>query len=154
MMRFAVLSDHYCQREMPMDNHDSKAWSTKATNYGYLRKWIIPRWGECAIAEITPVAVEDWLKTLQPLAAGSRAKIRNLMSTIYRHAMRHGFIANNPIQLVRQCSKRRREPEILDLEEIKLLLGGLRLRERAMVLLDMGSGVTTRRIVWLDVARR
>jgi integrase len=152
-MRFKVLSDHYCQHEMPMDDHEHKAFSTKNTNHGYLRKWIVPEWGEHGIAEITPVMVEKWLKTLtreivggnektlQKLADGSKAKIRNLMSAIYRHAMRHGFIAHNPITLVRQGSKRRKAPEILTVEEIQRLLAALRPRERTMVLLDVGSGL-------------
>lgn len=152
IMSFRTLADHYSQHEMPMDNHEEKAWSTKNTNRGYLRKWVMPKWGESAISELTPVQVEGWLKTLmldprkgskakRPMQAGTKAKIRNLMSAIYRHAMRHGFIQNNPIQLVRQGSKRAKAPEILTVEEIHSLLAALRPRERTMVLLDAGSGL-------------
>jgi hypothetical protein len=152
-MTFQVLADHYGQHEMPMDNHERKAFSTKDTNYGYLRKWILPKWGALRIAEITPILVEEWLRGLD-LAEGSKAKIRNLMSAIYRHAQRYGFMDSNPIQLVRQGSKRRKAPVVLDVAEIHALLSALRLRERTMVLLDAGSGIRRGElfgIKWEDV---
>ena len=175
VMPFKVLSAHYCRHEMPMDNHEDKAYSTKKTNYGYLRKWIIPKWGEYAISQITPVMVEEWLRTAlvfekkqrvtdgdkvrlvevkQKLANGSRVKIRNLMSAIYRHAMRHGFIKENPIRLVRQGSKRSKVPEILELEEIRALLAAVRLRERSMILMDLGAGLRRGELfglMWMDI---
>ena len=40
------------------------------------------------------------------------------MSATYRHAMRHGFIAHNPITLVRQGSRRKCDPEILTVDEM------------------------------------
>src|SRR5947208_8120519 len=43
---FKSLIEHYREREMRMDNHDKKAYSTKKRNESYLRKWIVPRWGE------------------------------------------------------------------------------------------------------------
>ena len=42
---FKSLIEHYREREMRMDNHDKKAYSTKKRNESYLRKWIVPRWG-------------------------------------------------------------------------------------------------------------
>ena len=153
-MTFQVLADHYGQHEMPMNNHERKAFSTKDTNYGYLRKWILPQWGPFRIAEITPIAVEEWLRRIDTLAEGSKAKIRNLMSAIYRHAQRYGFMDSNPIQLVRQGSKRRNAPVVLEVAEIHALLSALRLRERTMVLLDAGSGIRRGElfgIKWEDV---
>src|SRR5207245_543223 len=58
-------------------------------------------------SDVRTVAVEDWLRTL-PLANGSKAKIRNLMSTLFNHAMRYEWADKNPIRLVRQSAKRER----------------------------------------------
>ena len=69
---------HYRQKEMPEDG--SKSFSTRTAYDTYLRNWIVPAWGEHSLSDVRTVAVEDWLRTL-PLANGSRAKIRNLMST-------------------------------------------------------------------------
>ena len=60
-------------------------------------------------------------KDQKRLAPGSKAKIRNLLSVLYNHAIRWGFIDFNPISGptkgsgVRQSSKRERVPDILEL---------------------------------------
>ena len=65
--------------------------------------------------------VEAWLKTL-PLARGSRAKIRNLMSALFSHAIRWEWTERNPIKSVRQSAKRMRTPDVLTPDEIMALL--------------------------------
>ena len=67
-------------------------------------------WGTRPLHEVRTVAVEDWLHGL-PLANGSKAKIRNLMSTLFNHAMRYEWAEKNPIRLVRQSAKRERTPD-------------------------------------------
>ena len=84
-----------------MDNHGKKAYSTKSRTAGVLNKWIIPRWGEYRPGDIKPVAVEEWLDGLthnyrkkdngKPLANGTKVKIRNIMSAIFRYGMRYDF---------------------------------------------------------------
>src|SRR6185437_11269019 len=68
--------------------------------------------------------LEAWLKSL-PLARGSKAKIRNLMSALYSHAIRWEWTEKNPIKSVRQSAKRMRVPDVLAPEEITALLGKL-----------------------------
>jgi integrase len=70
------------------------------------------------------VDVEAWLKTI-PLARGSRAKIRNIMSALFSHAMRWEWAQNNPIAKVRQSAKRLRTPDVLTPLEITALLAQL-----------------------------
>jgi len=113
---------HYRQKEMPEDG--SKSFSTRTAYDTYLRNWIVPAWGEHSLSDVRTVAVEDWLRTL-PLANGSRAKIRNLMSTLFSHAIRHEWTEKNPIRFVRQSAKRERTPDVLTAEEIKALLAKL-----------------------------
>src|SRR5205823_6015113 len=48
-----------------------------------------------------------------PLARGSKAKIRNLMSALYSHAIRWEWAEKNPIKRVRQSAKRSRVPDVL-----------------------------------------
>jgi integrase len=118
----ADLVQHYRQKEMSEDS--SKSFSTRTAYDVYLRNWIVPAWGEHSLSNVRTVAVEDWLRTL-PLANGSRAKIRNLMSTVFNHAMRYEWVEKNPIRLVRQSAKRERTPDVLTAEEIRGLLGKL-----------------------------
>jgi site-specific recombinase XerD len=84
--------------------------------------------------------VESWLRGL-PLAKSSCAKIRSLFSVLFNHACRHELFDRNPIRLVRQGAKRRTEPSVLTPAEIKSLLTGLELRERALVLLAASTGL-------------
>jgi integrase len=135
----AELIDHYRQRELATEN-EWKTLSTRTTYEGYLRKWIEPRWGSSSLNTVRAVEVEMWLGTL-PLARGSRAKIRNLMSVVFNHGRRHDFIDRNPISLVRQSAKRQTVPDVLLPSEINRLLQGLHNRERTLVLLAAGTGL-------------
>jgi hypothetical protein len=98
----ARLVEHYKLKELPMDTHEGKTRGTKLVYNTNLKLYIVPRWGEYPLRRVTSVEVEDWLKTLK-LAPGTRTKIRNMMSTIFRHAIRWGWIGQheNPIAFVR-----------------------------------------------------
>jgi hypothetical protein len=119
----AELLAHYRQKEMSEES--SKSYSTRTAYDVYLRNWIVPVWGARSLSDVRTVAVEDWLRSL-PLANGRKAKIRNLMSTLFNHAMRYEWADKNPIRLVRQSAKRERTPDVLTAEEIKSLLSELR----------------------------
>jgi len=83
----------------------------------------------------------------KPLAGGSKEKIRDAMSSVFNHAIRWEFTDRNPItgptkrSGVRVSAKRERTPDILDVQEMQLLLAALGVREKAMVFLDMPSGL-------------
>jgi site-specific recombinase XerD len=68
-------------------------------------------------------------------ARGTKAKIRNLMSAIFHHAMRYEWTDRNPIKLVRQSAKREKVPDVLELAELQLLLSKLSVRERTLAAL-------------------
>jgi integrase len=103
--------------------------------------------------QIKPVAVEEWLDSMKR-GKGTKARIRNLMSALFHHAMRYEWIDHNPIKLVRQSAKREKLPDVLELEELHLLLGKLSLRERTLVLLDAATGLRVSKLFalrWMDV---
>jgi integrase len=93
------------------------------TYQGYLNKWILPRWKNYTLSAINAGEVELWLRSL-PLARASCAKIRNLMSVVLNHAIRHQVYSRNPIRLVRQSAKR----VVLSASEVQQLLDALALR--------------------------
>lgn len=86
-------------------------------------------------------------RKLERLAPGSKAKIRNLMSVLFNHAIRWGIFPTNPISGpkkkagVRQSTKRQVVPDILELSEMRSILAELAIRERALVSLDMITGI-------------
>ncbi len=102
-----TLVKHYREHELPdifneikptpdAVEEDRKSYATQVTYEGYLGKWILPRWRSYRLSDVKAVDVEKWLKTLcfqktgTPLARGSKAKIRNIMSALYSHAIRLG----------------------------------------------------------------
>jgi integrase len=150
------LVEHYKLKEMPMDTHEGKTRGTKLVYDSNLKLYILPRWGDYPLRRVTSVEVEDWLKSLKHLAPGSRAKIRNLMSTIFRHAIRWGWIGQheNPITLVRCSSRRARKPETLTAEEFRALFKILRNRERALGLVCATTGLRISEVLglkWRDI---
>ncbi len=93
------LIAHYTEKELAEDNH-KRANSTKAAYKCYLDNWSLPRWGSYRLTDVKTVAVEEWLGKLS-LAAGTKAKLRNIMSAAFNHAIRHEWLDKNPISLVR-----------------------------------------------------
>ena len=147
-----TLVNHYREHELPeifsKKNPDRppgeeqrKSYATQDVYDGYLRKWILPRWRSYRLTEIKAVDVEKWLKNLCfpngiPLAKGTKAKVRNIMSALYSHAIRWEWAERNPITSVRQSAKRERTPEVLTIAEVVNLLSAIPEPFRTAVFLD------------------
>jgi integrase len=162
-----TLVNHYRQHELPdifdrkkpapnATNEDRKSYSTQSIYDGYLRKWIGPRWGSFRLSEVKAVHVEGWLKALcfpktaVPLARGTKAKIRNIMSALFSHAIRWEWTERNPITSVRQSATRQRVPEILTPEEITAILEKLPDPLRTAVELDAFTGLRRGELIGLQ----
>ena len=138
-MTVAQLCSHFDQRELcPTDTW--RSYSTKSIYKVYLNRWVIPQWGECLLSDIRTIEVESWLRGL-PCARSTCAKIRNVMSVLFNHACRYEFFDRNPIRLVRQSAKRRSPPIVLTPCEIRILLEGLKIRERTLVFIAASTGI-------------
>jgi integrase len=151
-MTVAQLCNHFEQRELGSTN-TWRSYATKSCYAVYLRRWIVPQWGNYELCNVKTIEVESWLRRLQ-LAKSSCAKIRNLMSVLFNHACRYELFDHNPISLVRQGSKRRTPPIVLTPFEIKELLDRLALRERTLVLLAASTGLRQSELFglkWLDI---
>ncbi len=149
----AELVAHYRLKELVGENQGRKSFSTRAGYESYLNGWILPRWGDHRLEHVKSVAVEEWLDSIKR-AKGTRAKIRNIMSAIFHHAIRYEWVERNPIRLVRQSAKRERTPDILELAELQLLLSKLAVRERTLALLDAATGLRVSELLalrWCDV---
>lgn len=179
-IRMQDLIEHFRLKELDGAGQHGRAWSTRNRYEIYLRKWIEPRWGKQELAAIRTPIVEEWLEHLQPLmksspvqlkeretlksnkplAPGTKAKIRNIMSVLFNHAMRWEFTDRNPIKGltrgagVRQSSKRVSIPDILEVSEMQEILAGLQPRDRTLVLLSMVTGLRRSELAglkWQDI---
>jgi len=138
-LTLSQLDEHYRLRELSIDN-TWKTYSTKKGYDNYLKRWIVPKWGDCALNRIKPIEVELWLRQL-PLARATCAKIRNIMSVLFSHAGRYELFDGNPIRLVRQSAKRRKVSDILNADDIGRLLDAVDLLPRTLIFLDATTGL-------------
>ena len=156
----ADLIDHYVQTELS-PNADWHSHATRIAYRYFMKKWIQPHWGKMGLAAVRTIAVQHWLRGLQradgtPLANPTKAKIRNLFSVLFNHAIRYEWLeqGRNPITLVRQSAMRKSTPEVLDPNEIQSLLLQLDSCFRLMVMLDVTTGLRRSELFalkWLDV---
>ncbi len=159
-MTFGGLVEHYLLNQVPEDARKAKvpkAHSTAVTYKRYLKKWILPRWKTYSIRSIEPIAVEDWLFGLKK-ANGTKAKIRNIMSAVFRHGIRHGFLPRdkeaNPMTYVRQTAESATVHTILTVEQVVTILSHLREPCRTMAFLDASTGLRISELLglrWQDV---
>ena len=158
----ADLVDHYIATELASAQVDGgKSHATKTVYRDILTRWVKPKWGSLNIRDVRTIAVEQWLGRLlrvdgRTLANSTKAKIRNLMSVLYNHAIRHEWLeqGKNSILLVRQSAKRQRIPDWLEAEELSALLSQLDRCFRVMVFLDASTGLRRSELLalkWGDV---
>ena len=145
----AQLADHFQQRELGCSN-GRISYSTKKAYQGYLGKWIVPRWGDYTLPNIKAVEVELWLKHLQR-APGTCCKIRNVMSVLFNHARRYDLYDRNPIQWVRQSSKRRSAPDVTHQQRGPAVAGRATAAGACHGLAGCGNGTETKRTVCSQV---
>ncbi len=144
-----ALIDRYLAEEMPMRVRGD----TASTYRGLLENWIRPKWGTEFIQKVKTLAIENWLKSI-PRSANTKAHIRNLMHLLFNCAIRWEMNDKNPVELVRQSTKRRRVPRVLTPEEFKGLLAELQEPCRTMVLIAGSLGLRISEILglrWGDI---
>jgi len=92
------LIDHYVKTELDTDLAErTKSHATRVVYRDFLDRWVRPAWGELNIRAVRTIAVERWLGQLlrsdgSPMATSTKAKIRNLMSVLFNHAIRHEWL--------------------------------------------------------------
>ena len=130
---------------------------TARTYRSWLRKHILPKWGEYPVREIQPRPFELWLRSLR-LSPKSKAHVRNMMYMLLDFAMWAGMIdlARNPMELVviKGATKRIKKPRNLTTEEFHKLLVQLHEPFRTIALLCVCFGLRISECLalkWSDV---
>jgi integrase len=129
--------------------------STIAGYLDYFKSWIIPHWGDTSLDHVRAVKMETWLGSLD-LAPASKAKIRNLLSSLFSHCIRHElYFGTNPIASVRQSAKRLKEPVTFTLEEMGAIIANIP-KEPIKVMVMVAASTALRRseiraLQWRDL---
>lgn len=102
--------------------HVNRSPTTICGYLDYFKTQILPEWKDVPLEDVKAVAVEKWLRSL-PYANGTKAKIRNHLSCLFAHTIRHELYSKaNPIASVRQSAVREKEPEVLTIQEMRDLI--------------------------------
>ena len=161
---FSDIAGHYIQEELNEDQNQAsapKAYSTTATYRRYLRKWVLPRWGDQVALLIAPLDLENWLKELgrkSGLENQTRSKIRQVIGLVYKHAQHVGFLPRteqaNPIRFVRQSTASNFDPIILTPAQAFAIINQLGLMLRTLVLVTAATALRISEILalqWRDI---
>jgi integrase len=152
------LITHYAAKELSEERVNKTPYTCDVYR-GYLKTWVSPRWGSYMLTDVKTAEVESWLRSIDR-ADGTKVKIRNLMATLFNHAIRWEFIKANPITGpsrgagVRQSGKRKKTPEVLTIPEIRSILNELPDQFRTLVFLFACTGMRFSEICglrWMDV---
>ncbi len=106
--------------------------NTQKNYLGIFKKHIRPRWGSELTHAVKPLQVEDWLDSY-PHSRQVKSHVRNLMHTLFQAALRWEMVKRNPVDLVRQSSKRMKTPRVLTPAEFKAVIEKLAEPYRTMV---------------------
>lgn len=100
--------------------------------------------------------MERWLGSIDDLSNGSKAKIKCIMSEVFQHAIRYGWLddGENPIFAVRQSSKRVRVTEPLEAAEFRALILELPQKMRVIGIVAATTGLRISEVLglkWKDI---
>lgn len=138
---FRDLADHFRTHELKKETGiGARAGETISTNELLLDKWILPRWGDCKIELIKPLQIEACFEALtsksrsgeeKPLSWATIAKLKSVMSQVFKHAQRHELIPaaigsdgrpTNPVVLARSESGSDYEAVVVSPEQMIVIL--------------------------------
>lgn len=147
----SALVEQYRIEKMPRRAMTRQGYNT------WLKHYIIPTWGNCAIHELQARPVELWLHSL-PLAPKSKVHLRGLIRVLWDFAMWRAEVPvqRNPMELVRieGATKRVRPRRSLTPEEFQQLCQHLKEPFHTMALLCVCFGLRISECLaleWSDV---
>lgn len=127
--------------------------NTRNNYRGIFENHIRPRWGHERVENVRTMAVEAWLDEYQH-SRQVKAHIRSLMHTLFNAAIRWEIVHRNPVDLVRQSSKRLKIPRKLTPVEFNSLLAELSEPYKTMVIVAGCLGLRVSELValqWDDI---
>jgi integrase len=142
------LIDRYRSEYLP-----NLAKSTRNTDGSMLKVHIEPMWGSVGIADVSPMAVDAWLKSLT-ISPSSKGRARRLLKQLIDKAMFWELIRRdvNPMTLVKVkgVSKRVKKVVLLNPEEVVALITALEEPYNLMVLVTASLGLRVEEVVALQ----
>jgi len=107
-IRFGFLAEHYLRADFGADTVRPKSANTIGHMEHIVRAYLVPRFGNEIAEDIKPLDIQRWFKSLHEtggLAWTTIAKMRGVMSRIYKVGILHERVAKNPVLHVETRSK-------------------------------------------------
>ena len=107
-IRFDFLAEHYLRADFGADAVRPKSANTISHVEHIVRAYLVPRFGNEIAEDIKPLDIQRWFKSLHEtggLAWTTIAKMRGVMSRIYKVGILHEHVAKNPARHVDTRSK-------------------------------------------------
>jgi integrase len=102
-VRFSFLAEHYLKADFGADAVRPKSENSTSIIRHIVRDYLIARWGNEIAEDIKPLDIQRWLKSLNTeseLAWTTIAKMRGVMSRIYKVGILHERVTKNPVMHV------------------------------------------------------
>ena len=129
-----TIIDRYMAEEFLALRH-----STQTTNKSLLDLHIRPKWQDVRLADVTALAVKQWMEKL-PFGAASKVRARNMVSKLLDLAMLWEYVPvnRNPMELIRVkgSTKRQKQITIITPAQFKALVNALPEPYNLMVLVS------------------
>src|SRR5258708_3437533 len=107
-IRFDFLAEYYLRADFGADAVRPKSANTISHVEHVVRAYLVPRFGNEIAEDIKPLDIQRWFKSLREtggLAWTTIAKMRGVMSRIYKVGILHEHVAKNPVLHVETRSK-------------------------------------------------
>jgi hypothetical protein len=99
-IRFDSLAEHYLNADFGVDAVRSKSENSTSIMEHIVRDYLIDRWGDEIAEDIKPLEIQRRFKSLNSeskLAWTTIAKMRGIMSRIYKVGILHERVTKNPV---------------------------------------------------------
>jgi integrase len=100
-IRFNELCEHYLRADFGPDAIRPKSEGTTLNMQHICRDFLIPRFGTAMAEDLKPLDIQRWFRSLHTdkgLAWTTIAKVRNVMSRVFKVGILHGLVSKNPVQ--------------------------------------------------------
>jgi integrase len=99
-IRFRALAEDYLTHDVGPNALRPKSERTALNTNQIVHTYLVPQWGDNIADDITPLEIQQWLKSLHTrnkLAWTTVSKFRGTMLRIYRIGLLHQLVLHNPV---------------------------------------------------------
>jgi integrase len=157
-IRFNALCEHYLKADFGADAVRPKSDNTTAITQHIVRDYLIARWGNEIAEDIKSLDIQRWLKSLNTdneLAWTTIAKMRGVMSRIYKVGILHELVLTNPVLHVQTRSKSSYRAIVITPQQTLTILNSLpAVLHRTLVLTCAATALRSSEILalrWADI---